>query len=80
LTALRYNHTFYLMTAKATVLYRNPEVIFAAADRGETVTICRNRAEYTLIRKRSGKKLYGAARGSILKDTGKPRVKWKAMG
>jgi hypothetical protein len=67
------------MTAKATVLYRNPEKVFAAADRGETVTICRKRAEYTLVRKKNGKGLYGVARGSIVKDSGKPNVKWKAM-
>jgi hypothetical protein len=72
-------HTFYLMTATATILYRTPERIFSAADRGEKVTIRRGRSEYILTKKSGAGALYGATRGSILKDLGKPAVKWKAM-
>jgi hypothetical protein len=66
------------MTATATILYRTPEKIFSAADRGEKVIIRRGKAEYVLA-KRIKNALYGATRGSILKDFGKPVVKWKAM-
>jgi hypothetical protein len=66
------------MNANATSLYRCPERIFAAADRGETVVIRRRRAEYLLTRKPGAKKLYGCLAGTIKKDTGKPSVNWKA--
>jgi hypothetical protein len=66
------------MTANATILYRTPERIFSAADRGEKVTIRRGKSEYILTKKSKGA-LYGATRGSILKDLGRPVVKWKAM-
>ena len=67
------------MTATATILYRTPERIFSAADRGEKVTIRRGKSEYVLTKKNRVGTLYGATRGSILKDLGKPVVKWKAM-
>jgi hypothetical protein len=66
------------MYANATALYRSPERIFAAADRGETVVIRRRRAEYLLMRKPGPKKLSGSLAGSIKKDSGKPSVLWKA--
>lgn len=74
------NHIIYLMTANATVLYRQPERVFAAADRGETVIIRRNRSEYLLTRKPGSKKLYGCLTGTIKQDKGKPAVSWKAVG
>jgi hypothetical protein len=67
------------MTATATILYRSPERIFSAADRGEKVTIRRGKSEYILTKKTGQGALYGCMRGSILKDFGKPKVKWKAM-
>jgi hypothetical protein len=67
------------MTATATILYRTPERIFSAADRGEKVTIRRGKSEYILTKKNGQGPLYGATRGSIIKDMGKPVVKWKAM-
>src|SRR5262245_7409106 len=72
------HHTFYLMNANATTLYRSPDRIFAAADRGETVVIRRRRSEYVLTRKHGGKKLYGCLAGSIRKDKGKAQARWKA--
>lgn len=51
MTAWCLNHTVYLMTATATVLYRTPEKIFSAADRGEKVTIRRGKSEYILSKK-----------------------------
>ncbi len=67
------------MTATATILYRSPDRIFSAADRGEKVIIRRGKSEYILSKKNGAGALYGATRGSILKDLGKPVVKWKAM-
>jgi len=67
------------MTATATILYRTPERVFSAADRGEKVTIRRGKSEYVLTKKPGQGALYGATRGSIKKDLGKPAVKWKAM-
>ncbi len=67
------------MKANATALYRSPDRIFAAADRGETVVISRGRSEYLLTRKRGQGKLYGCLSGAIKKDGGKPRVKWKVF-
>lgn len=72
-------HTFHLMKANATILYRSPSRVFAAADKGETVTIERLGVEYILQRKPSPHQLYGATRGSIKKDLGRPTVQWKAM-
>jgi hypothetical protein len=72
------NHTFCLMNASATTLYRSPERIFAAADRGETVVIRRRHSEYLLTRKPGANKLYGCLAGTIKKDTGKPAVHWRA--
>lgn len=66
------------MTANATILYRSPERIFSAADRGEKVTIRRGKAEYILIKKSGTGALYGCLRGSIRRDLGKPKVQWKA--
>ncbi|HEY5234006.1 MAG TPA: hypothetical protein VIK35_10785 [Verrucomicrobiae bacterium] len=66
------------MTATATALYRSPERVFSAADRGEKVTIRRGKSEYILSKKNQTGALYGATRGSILKDLGRPDVKWKA--
>jgi len=66
------------MNASATSLYRYPDRIFAAADRGETVVIRRRRSEYVLARKPDAKKLYGCLAGSIKKDNGKAQVQWKA--
>ena len=65
------------MNIKATLLYRSPEQIFAAADRGEAVVIRRKRSEYLLTRKPTRKNLYGCLRGTIKKDKGKTAVKWK---
>ena len=67
------------MTATATILYRSPERIFSAADRGEKVTIRRGKSEYLLTKKTGQGVLYGATRGSIKRDSGRPMVKWKAM-
>lgn len=67
------------MTATATILYRTPEKVFSAADRGEKVTIRRGRSEYILSKKTKTRALYGCLRGSIQKDSGKPKVRWKAM-
>jgi hypothetical protein len=78
LTLPPFNHIIYLMTATATILYRTPEKVFAAADRGEKVIIRRGKSEYVLTKKSEGA-LYGATRGSIGKDLGRPVVKWKAM-
>jgi hypothetical protein len=71
-------HTIYLMNATATVLYRSPERVFSAADRGEEVTIRRGKSEYVLTRKAEPGRLYGCLRGTIRRDTGKPKVHWKA--
>ena len=78
LRAAQKHRTFYLMNANATSLYRFPERIFAAADRGETVIIRRRRSEYVLTRKPGARKLYGCLAGSIKKDKGKAPVQWKA--
>src|ERR1035441_4869049 len=51
LTAGLLHHTIYLMTATATILYRSPERVFSAADRGEKVTIRRGKSEYVLTKK-----------------------------
>lgn len=67
------------MTATATILYRSPERVFSAADRGERVTIRRGKFEYILTKKTGQGALYGCLRGSIKKDLGKPKVHWKAM-
>jgi hypothetical protein len=67
-----------MMNANATSLYRSPEQLFAAADRGETVVIRRRRSEYLLLRKPGARKLYGCLAGAIKKDAGKPPVQWKA--
>jgi hypothetical protein len=56
------------MNASATLLYRSPERIFAAADRGEPVIIRRRRSEYVLTRKPGAKALYGCLAGTIKKD------------
>jgi hypothetical protein len=67
------------MKVSATELYREPAKVFAAADSGE-VTIERFGVEYVLTRKRkAAANLYGVLKGSILKDQGKPSVKWKVM-
>lgn len=66
------------MHANATLLYRNPDRVFSAADRGETVIIRRGRAEYVLSRKPDMGALYGCLRSSIRRDAGKPKVHWKA--
>ena len=79
LTGRAFNHIIYLMTATATVLYRTPEKIFSAADRGEKVTIRRGKSEYILSKKNKTHALYGCLRGSIKKDSGRPKVRWKAM-
>ena len=79
MTRWRFNHTVYLMTATATILYRTPERIFSAADRGEKVTIRRGKSEYILTKKTGQGALYGCLRGSIKKDLGKPKVQWKVM-
>jgi hypothetical protein len=71
-------HIIYLMNATATVLYRSPERVFSAADRGEKVTIRRGKSEYILTRKAEPGRLYGCLRGTIRRDTGKPKVHWKA--
>ena len=47
--------------------------------KGEIITIKRLGVEYILQRKPSRRSLYGATRGSIKKDLGRPVVKWKAM-
>jgi hypothetical protein len=66
------------MKTSATELYRQPAKVFAAADLGEVI-IERLGIEYVLARKRKGgRNLYGALKGSVLKDEGKPAVKWKA--
>ena len=70
---------FYLMIANATTLYRSPERIFAAADRGESVVIRRRRVEYILVRKASSKRLYGSNADTIRRDSGKPKASWKAI-
>ena len=68
------------MRMSATELYRQPAKVFAAADMGEVI-IERLGVEYLLIRKRkAGRSLYGALKGSVLKDEGKTAVKWKALG
>jgi hypothetical protein len=67
------------MTATATILYRSPERIFSAADRGEKVTIRRGKAEYVLMRKTRPGSLYGCLRGTIRRDAGKPKIRWKAV-
>jgi hypothetical protein len=79
LTGQQFNHTVYLMTATATILYRSPERIFSAADRGEKVTIRRGKSEYVLTKKTGQGALYGCLRGTIRRDSGKPKVRWKAM-
>ncbi len=79
LDAVAFHHIIYLMTANATILYRTPERIFSAADRGEKVTIRRGKSEYILTKKSGTGPLYGCLRGSILRDSGKPKVNWKAM-
>lgn len=66
------------MTATATILYRTPEKVFSAADRGEKVTIRRGKSEYILSRKTKNHALYGCLRDSIKRDSGKPKVRWKA--
>ena len=66
------------MNAVATVLYRSPDRVFNAADRGEVVTIRRKGKEYLLTRKAGQRPLYGCLKGSIKADHGKPAVKWKA--
>jgi hypothetical protein len=66
------------MNATVTALYRTPERIFAAADRGEKVTIRRGKSEYVLTKKSGSGALYGCLRGSIRHDTGRPKVNWKA--
>ena len=75
---IRY-HMIYLMTATATILYRSPERIFSAADRGEKVIIRRGKTEYVLTRKVGQGSLYGCLRGAIRHDAGKPKVRWKAI-
>src|SRR5690242_20706061 len=73
--------SYYLsdMRTSATELYRQPAKVFAAADTGEVI-IERLGIEYLLIRRRkAGRNLYGALKGSVLKDAGKPAVKWKAL-
>jgi len=72
-------HIIYLMTATATVLYRTPERIFSAADRGEAVTIRRGKSEYVLTKKTGPGALYGCLRGAIRRDSGKPEIHWKAL-
>lgn len=67
------------MTATATLLYRSPERIFSAADRGEKVTIRRGKSEYVLTKKTRPGALYGCLRDSIRHDAGRPKVRWKAM-
>jgi hypothetical protein len=67
------------MNATATVLYRSPERVFSAADRGEKVTIRRGKSEYVLTRKTGQGALYGCLRGTIRRDAGKPKVRWKAV-
>jgi hypothetical protein len=79
LTPQSINHIIYLMIATATILYRSPERVFSAADRGEKVTIRRGKAEYILTKKTGQGALYGCLRGSIRADLGKPKVHWKAM-
>ena len=79
LTSRRGYHTFYLMTATATILYRTPERVFSATYRGEKVTIRRGKSEYILTKKSGTGVLYGCLRGSIRRDSGKPKVQWKAM-
>ena len=66
------------MKANATLLYRKPDQVFSAADRGETVTIRRGRSEYLLARKPDTGTLYGCLRSSIRRDSGKPKARWKA--
>ncbi len=68
------------MRTSATTLYREPDKVFSAADRGETVTIRRGRKEYLLTRKANMGALYGSLRASIRRDTGKPETRWKAAG
>jgi len=79
LTPRGINHIIYLMTATATLLYRTPERVFSAADRGEKVIIRRGKSEYILTKKSGTGALYGCLRGSIRRDSGKPKVHWKAM-
>ena len=67
------------MTATATILYRTPEKVFSAADRGEKVTIRRGKSEYILSKKTKAHSLYGCLRGSIKKDAGRPKIQWKAV-
>lgn len=67
------------MTATATILYRTPEKVFSAADRGEKVTIRRGKTEYILSRKTKAHALYGCLRGSVKKDLGRPNLRWKAV-
>jgi hypothetical protein len=79
--AVSFGISYYLSDMKmtATELYRKPAKVFAAADVGEVI-IERLGIEYVLARKRNGgRNLYGALKGSILKDEGKPGVKWKAL-
>ncbi|MFN3408076.1 MAG: hypothetical protein ACK45B_03710 [Limisphaerales bacterium] len=66
-----------MMEALATTLYRNPNRVFDAADRGETVTIRRKGREYLLTRKTASHALYGCLAGTVRKDAGKPVVTWK---
>jgi hypothetical protein len=79
LTRLALNHIIYLMTATATILYRTPQRVFSAADRGEKVIIRRGKSEYVLTKKSGTGALYGCLRGSIRRDLGKPKVRWKAL-
>ena len=79
LTLRPFNHIVCLMIATATILYRTPEKVFSAADRGEKATIGRGRSEYLLSQKGKTEALYGCLRGWIKKDSGKPKVRWKAM-
>ena len=68
-----------MINTLATTLYRQPGIIFEAADRGEHVTIRRKGKEYTLTRKPGDHALYGCNKGTVIKDEGKAVVKWKAM-
>ena len=58
------------MQVNATLLYREPRRVFAAADRGETVTLTREGRTYELKLKRKARGLYGSMKGSVLAEKG----------
>ena len=68
------------MHANATLLYRQPRRVFAAADRGETVTLTREGRTYELKLKRKARGLYGAGVGSVLAEKGRGARRGRPVG